>query len=265
MNFRIEESTSGDLYVYTRKDENFLLKLDEVYKVPNQQQQQQQNNSDQPATTTTGVSRRPSFAGPDFHEPKQRSQNLSGGSINSSAATITGLNASNQLLMQTTTSLNSTLVSGTALTASGRLSVPEYIRLSVYGLTEPDEEMKQDLCKTLQSELDYSLLIKMCNSIDKNTYKTTSAQHPDKITEEDLTFFKQICENYFDCEIALPFIFNFSRTMRENFFFFVKQIFNASFKAIDAVPAYSGASGLGGSVSQARNQNAAKLMFAGSR
>jgi len=265
MNFRIEESTSGDLYVYTRKDENFLLKLDEVYKVPNQQ-----HNSDQPATTTTtttGVSRRPSFAGPDFHEPKLgRSQNLSGGSINSSAATITGLNASNQLLMHTTTtSLNSTLVSGTALTASGRLSVPEYIRLSVYGLTEPDEEMKQDLCKTLQSELDYSLLIKMCNSIDKNTYKTTSAQHPDKITEEDLTFFKQICENYFDCEIALPFIFNFSRTLRENFFFFVKQIFNASFKAIDAVPAYSGASGLGGSVGQARNQNAAKLMFAGSR
>lgn len=99
--------------------------------------------------------------------------------------------------------------------------------------------MKQDLCKTLQSELDYWLLIKMCNSIDKNTYKTSSAQHPDKITEEDLTFFKQICENYFDFEIPLPFIFNFNRTMRENFFFFIKQVFNSNFKAIDAMPAYA--------------------------
>ena len=73
----------------------------------------------------------------------------------------------------------------------------------------------------------------MCNSIEKNTYKTSSAQHPDKITDEDLAFFKQICENHFDFEIPLPFVLNFNRTMRENFFFFIKQIFNSNFKAID--------------------------------
>ena len=73
----------------------------------------------------------------------------------------------------------------------------------------------------------------MCNSIEKNTYKTSSAQHPDKITDEDLSFFKQICENHFDFEIPLPFVLNFNRTMRENFFFFIKQIFNSNFKAID--------------------------------
>ena len=111
---------------------------------------------------------------------------------------------------------------------------PEYIKLSVYGLSEPDEQMKLDLCKTLQSELDHYLLTKMCDSIAKNTFKTTSAQHPDKITDEDLTFFKSISENYFDFEIPLPFIFNFSKNLRENFFFFIKQIFNTNFKAIDA-------------------------------
>ena len=29
---------------------------------------------------------------------------------------------------------------------------PEAVKLSVYGLEEPDDEMKKDLCKTLQSE-----------------------------------------------------------------------------------------------------------------
>ncbi len=153
-----------------------------------------------------------------------------------------GLNASNQQLLQNTINLNNTLISSSIFSSTGQRPNPEYIRLSVYGLTEPDEEMKQDLCKTLQSELDYWLLIKMCNSIDKNTYKTSSAQHPDKITEEDLSFFKQICENYFDFEIPLPFIFNFNRTMRENFFFFIKQVFNANFKAIDTMPAYANTS-----------------------
>lgn len=114
-----------------------------------------------------------------------------------------------------------------------------YIRLSVYGLQEPDEDMKQTLCKTLQAELDNWLLTRMCNSIEKNTYKTTSAQHPDKITDEDLVFFKQICDNYFEFELPLPFVFNFNRTLRENFFYFVKQTFNGSFKSIDAPAIYS--------------------------
>ena len=166
-----------------------------------------------------------------------RSQNHSGGSINSTATTITGLNATNQLQNNNTLNLNATITSTsatTAMTANTQRPHPEYIRLSVYGLSEPDAEMKQDLCRTLQSELDYWLLIKMCNSIEKNTYKTSSAQHPDKITDEDLAFFKQICENQFDFEIPLPFVLNFNRTLRENFFFFIKQIFNSNFKAIDA-------------------------------
>ncbi|CAF0898997.1 unnamed protein product [Brachionus calyciflorus] len=45
----------------------------------------------------------------------------------------------------------------------------------------------------------------MCNAIEKNTYKTTSQMHPDKITDEDLNFFKQISDNTFDYELTLPF------------------------------------------------------------
>lgn len=111
--------------------------------------------------------------------------------------------------------------------------------MSVYGLEEPDLAMKDTLIKMLQAELDYWLLIRMCNSIEKNTYKTTSAQHPDKITDEDLAFFKQICDYYFEYELPLPFVFNFNRTLRENFFHFIKQTFNSSFKSIDAPPIYT--------------------------
>jgi hypothetical protein len=120
----------------------------------------------------------------------------------------------------------------------GSTTPADYIRLNVFGLQHPDDEMQQQLCRTLQSELDYWLLFKMCNSIEKNTYKTTSAQHPDKITDEDLQFFKLICESSFDYEIPLPFVFNFNKALRENFFYFVKQIFNANFKSIDPLPAY---------------------------
>ncbi len=148
-----------------------------------------------------------------------KSQNLSGDS------TVNNSSSTNNIL-------------GTGI-QSQHSSPPDYIRLNVFGLQDPDEEMKRFLCKTLQSELDYLLLIKMCSSIDKDTYKTTSAQHPDKITDEDLQFFKQICDNYFDYEIPLPFVFNFNRTLRENFFYFVKQIFNTNFKSIDpSLPAY---------------------------
>ena len=140
----------------------------------------------------------------------------------------------------TTTTTSATISNSINTTFSSQRTNPEYIKLSVYGLQEPDEEMKQDLCKNLQSELDYWLLIRMCNSIEKNTYKTTSLQHPDKITEEDLTFFKQMCDNYFDVEILLPFVFNFNKTMRENFFYFAKQIFNSNFKAIDAIQPTTG-------------------------
>jgi len=136
----------------------------------------------------------------------------------------------------TTSASTSNTVSSlsTATSSLQQRQNPEFIKLSVFGLQEPDEEMKHYLCKTLQTELDHWLLTRMCNSIEKNTYKTTSAQHPDKITDEDLNFFKQMCDNYFDFEVLLPFVFNFNRTMRENFFYFVKQIFNLNFKAIDA-------------------------------
>jgi hypothetical protein len=152
---------------------------------------------------------------------------LSGGSINN--ATVNSGQLPNQTNILNTTPINPQQ----QLQQQTRLNT-EYIKLSVYGLSEPDEQMKLDLCKTLQSELDHYLLTKMCDSIAKNTFKTTSAQHPDKITDEDLTFFKSISENYFDFEIPLPFIFNFNKNLRENFFFFIKQIFNTNFKAIDA-------------------------------
>ena len=285
VNFKIEESTCGDLYVYTRKDEIFLLRLEEVYEI-----EASNSTNDSPVTSmphestndsssvghakplnlslklNSGVSRRPSLAGADQEASKfnpnlsygGRAHHPSGGSINSTM-TVTGL-TNNQLLHNAL--LNNTLTHIPANSSgSSQRPNPEYIRLSVYGLNEPDEEMKQDLCKNLQTELDYWLLLKMCNSIDKNTYKTTSAQHPDKITDEDLTFFKQICENYFDFEIPLPFIFNFHRTMREKFFFYIKQIFNSNFKAIDA-PA-SANNSIFNTMSVSRNL--AKSAFASSR
>lgn len=79
----------------------------------------------------------------------------------------------------------------------------------------------------------------MCNAIEKNTYKTTSQMHPDKITDEDLNFFKQISDNTFDYELTLPFVFNFNRTLRENFIFFLKQVFNTKFKSIDSTNNFS--------------------------
>jgi hypothetical protein len=261
VNFKIDESSKcGDLYVYTRKDEIFLLKLEEIYE---QQHMNQTNILSQNEAFITNTdnsmayndslielnasyskqhqqqqlpSRRPSFASINDNETTTgayklnqtgssilpgvvKTQNLSGGSTNN--------NISNAL---NTTPMNSNFQQSMFISRQN----PEYIKLSVYGLTEPDDSMKTDLCRTLQSELDCLLLAKMCKSIEKNTFKTSSAQHPDKITDEDLTFFKSISENYFDFEIPLPFIFNFNKQLRENFFHFIKQIFNVNFKAIDA-------------------------------
>jgi hypothetical protein len=273
VNFRIEESSNcGDLYVYTNKKQIYLLKLEEIYDTsssggnamgvtPNTLSTSQQNQSllttvssssmliDNDNETTSldlneramqrqgkltggggvGLSRRPSHASisdayndvtltSSTSKYPSKSQNLSGG------------------VVQATASLTNAVANQASQPPRNN---PEYIRLSVYGLQEPDDEMKNTLCRTLQAELDYWLLIRMCNSIEKNTYKTTSAQHPDKITDEDLVFFKQICDNYFEYELPLPFVFNFNRTLRENFFYFVKQMFNANFKSIDAPPAYN--------------------------
>lgn len=140
-----------------------------------------------------------------------KSQNLSGGQNHG---------------VQNQTPINSSQI-------QSKQNPPEYVKLSVFALEEPDDEMKKDLCKTLQSELDYWVLNKMCTNIEKNTYKATSQQHLERITDEDLTFFRQVSDNTFDYELSLPFVFNFNRTLRENFFFFVKQVFNSNFKAID--------------------------------
>jgi len=107
-----------------------------------------------------------------------KTQNLSGGSTNNNN------NISNTL---NTTPINSNFQHSSMFSRQN----PEYIKLSVYGLTEPDDSMKSDLCRTLQSELDCLLLAKMCKSIEKNTFKTTSAQHPDKVSM-NLFFNKQI-------------------------------------------------------------------------
>lgn len=110
VNFRIEESNSGDLYVYTRKNEIFLLKLEEVYEIPNENVGENANDSGSQAShghhgktagagsagqnvkVCLGVSRRPSYASADFDAKlnQGRSQNPSGGSNNSTATTITG-------------------------------------------------------------------------------------------------------------------------------------------------------------------------------
>lgn len=107
VNFRIEESNSGDLYVYTRKNEIFLLKLEEVYEIPNENVGENANDSGsaqshghhsktggagQNVKVCLGVSRRPSYASADFDAKfnQGRSQNPSGGSNSSTATTITG-------------------------------------------------------------------------------------------------------------------------------------------------------------------------------
>jgi hypothetical protein len=252
VNFKIEDSNCGDLYIYTRQNEIYLLKLDEVCENrPNASQMNANINLVQSVyyNETFGnenssesnnekskiqqqkinlLTRRPSYSSiadsdttlinlaKPISTQMIKSQNLSGGSV----STLT-----NSLIASTNLPNTSVL--------NQQRTNPEYIKLSVFGLKEPGEEMKQDLIKTLQSELDYWLLIRMCNSIDKNTYKSTSAQHPDKITDDDLTFFKQIADNSFDYEIALPFVFNFSRTLRDNFLYFVKQVLNSNFKTIE--------------------------------
>ncbi|RNA30074.1 hypothetical protein BpHYR1_004243 [Brachionus plicatilis] len=206
-NFKIYESACADLYVYTKNTNDvFLLKLDEVY-------------DDEERRQSSMLSRRPSYA-----------------SINDSEQTIiSSRNTSSQgLKSQNLSGGTHRIETQTSLTQTqAKLNPPEYVRLSVYGLEEPDDEMKKDLCKTLQAELDYCLLNRMSNSIEKNTYKTTSQQHPDKINDEDINFFKQASDSVFDYEVALPFMFNFSRTLREMFFFFIKQVFYANFKSID--------------------------------
>ncbi len=101
VNFRIEESSSGDLYVYTRKNEIFLLRLEEVYEIPNENVEHNANDSvnmghgqhAKSVKVCTGVSRRPSYASADFESKfnqGHRSQNPSGGSTSSTATTITG-------------------------------------------------------------------------------------------------------------------------------------------------------------------------------
>jgi hypothetical protein len=254
VNFKIDETTHSDMYVYTRNSEIYLLTLEEIFDscqttttttatptsansnvfaaeadtsskdeqaasaVRNSAAQQQQQRSSIMSRGSSHIN----IADMIDAKASIKSQNLSG---DSSSATFNNNSSTNNIL-------------GTGMLSGQHSSPPDYIRLNVFGLQDPDEEMKRFLCKTLQSELDYWLLIKMCNSIEKNTYKTTSAQHPDKITDEDLQFFKQTCDNYFDYEIPLPFVFNFNRTLRENFFYFVKQIFNANFKSIDPLPTY---------------------------
>lgn len=279
VNFRIEESSScGDLYVYTNKKQIYLLKLEEIYDTNNSltssSQQQPQQTSQQTSTLSTSqqnqlllttVSTTLMTDDGDADHNKLTSQQLgkivSGGSALSRRPSHASINdASNSMLINDVTLTNKYTgktqnLSGGVVQATQSLTNavaassnqlnqpvrnnPEYIRLSVYGLQEPDEDMKQTLCKTLQAELDYWLLMRMCSSIEKNTYKTTSAQHPDKINDEDLVFFKQICDNYFEFELPLPFVFNFNRTLRENFFYFVKQTFNSSFKTIDAPAVYT--------------------------
>lgn len=274
-----ESSSCGDLYVYTNKKQIYLLKLEEIYDTYNsltsssqqqpQQQQQQQTStlstSQQNQLLLTTVSTTLMTDDGDADHNKLTSQQLgkilSGGSALSRRPSHASINdASNSMLINDVTLTNKYTgktqnLSGGVVQATQSLTNavaassnqlnqpvrnnPEYIRLSVYGLQEPDEDMKQTLCKTLQAELDYWLLMRMCSSIEKNTYKTTSAQHPDKINDEDLVFFKQICDNYFEFELPLPFVFNFNRTLRENFFYFVKQTFNSSFKTIDAQAVYT--------------------------
>ena len=233
VNFKIDETPCDNLYVYTRNSEIYLLTLEEVY----ENQSSNNNNAFTEDTLSAEdtvvknlrlnnlLSRRSSHTShvnmvEILEERKMatnKTQNLSG------EGSIANNNSSNNIL-------------GTTGVPAAHRTSPDYIRLNLFGLQDPDEEMKHFLCKILQSELDYWLLIKMCKSIEMNTYKTTSAQHPDKITDEDLQFFKTICENYFDYEIPLPFVFNFNKVLRENFFYFVKQIFNANFKSIDPTP-----------------------------
>lgn len=271
VNYKMDDTTQDDSYIFRYGGEIYILTLEEIYdtssstsgaggnQTSNSASTQNVFNDDTILTSSIGsnynnsggnltddlglsmkgntkgpgsmLSRRPSHV--NISETSDDRTSMSGGGP---------LPPTKSLIRQQHFSGDNTNVAGNmSASAPAPLyrSSPDYIRLDVFGLQQPCDDMKQYLCKLLQAELDNWLLIKMCNSIDKNTYKTTSAQHPDKITDEDLQFFKQICENYFDYEIPLPFVFNFNRTLRENFFYFVKQIFGFNFKSIDpSMPGY---------------------------
>jgi hypothetical protein len=117
---------------------------------------------------------------------------------------------------------------------------PDSIKLCLYGLNEPDDEFKQELCKMLQMELDHWLLVKICSSIERNSYKTASMQHPDRLVDEDIVFLKQIADSYNDFELSIPFIFNLNKTLRDYFFYYVRHIFNINFKSMDVYSATTG-------------------------
>ena len=100
-------------------------------------------------------------------------------------------------------------------------------------MTEPSNQFKDNLIKKLQTDLDCCLIEKFWLSIDKNNYKTSSAQHPDKILDEDIIFMKNISDSYFDEEIQIPSIFNLNKQLRELFFYYIRFILNTNFKAMD--------------------------------
>lgn len=119
-NFKIYESTSGDLYVYTRNDQNFLLKLEPC--------------CDEDERRGSILSRRPSYA-----------------SINDTEQNVVITNRSSTHGLRNPSGGGSVAQVQTPQTQQ-KSNPPEAVKLSVYGLEEPDDEMKKDLCKTLQSE-----------------------------------------------------------------------------------------------------------------
>jgi hypothetical protein len=260
-NFKFDDTAIyDDMFVYKTNNEIYMLTLEEIY-----DQQQLQNgylsnntfssslmNDDNSSTNTlvdetisslnrstkqqqqqsssSSLSRRSSYLNIlDGLAYESNTQNRGSTLLsNTKSHNLSGDNPSNN---NSSANILTSAVINTNVVYSQR-ACPELIRLNVYGLQPPDDEIKKYLSKTLQYELDSYLLIKMCNSIDKNTYKTSS-QHPDKIIDDDLVYFKQIRDHFFEYEIALPFVFNFNRVLRENFLYFVKQIFNSNFKSLD--------------------------------
>ena len=236
-NFKIDDTSHGDTYVYELQKDMYLLTLHEIEnptpQTPTTAVTQSVANVDDNlvdndeinalyvthsvddihlTTGAFGISRRQSYANPD--EPKLNLNNVN---------IINNYNSAS----------NNSNISGSITNISAISSKPDFIKLSLFGLTEPSNEFKDSLCKTLQTELDCCLIEKFWASIDKNNFKTTSAQHPDKILEDDITFIKNISDNYFDEEISIPTIFNLNKQLRDQFFYYIRFILNTNFKAMD--------------------------------
>jgi hypothetical protein len=244
-NFKIDDTPrNDDIYVYKRNNEIYLLTLREIYSNESQEPLASKNdvmnstgNNEAGAATPNAANADESLLSlshsmDDYEAMQSLNINEAVQSRQSSNIAISR-RQSNATVEDFKVKPSNVAVLQQVPQVQPPSLRPDSIKLCLYGLNEPDDEFKQELCKMLQMELDNSLLVKICGSIERNSYKTASLQHPDRLIDEDIQFLKQISDSYIDLELPMPFIFNLNKTLRDHFFYYVRHIFNINFKSMD--------------------------------